>query len=349
MLKSALFTSCLFLSGQISADTFIDLYGDNSNHANQVLKKYSSEVKKLINNTNEIILMNDAKKQERELLNLAMKKKYLVERIKKNEHYAFVDFQTIYYPAERNYYTTIEVVRHDEKHRLHYIQQKINVSTNKTNQNDLIEQRIKFDKLEMHLLNENKLGPTDAICPVYHCVSGFNNPALQPYLKVFNEGAIKQKKLIKKTLSDDPNPERRAAAAFLVGHFKDPKEIIATLTSSINDRSEAVRNNVMRVMGQTIEKSHLFDIDANKVLPLIDSPYTTDRNKALFILSSAVKSEKNKKIILEKGKKRIVDILRLKQPNNHEFAYLILKEISGKNYSDTDIQSWQNWLNTVKV
>ncbi|STX52324.1 Uncharacterised protein [Legionella busanensis] len=349
MLKRALFTSCLFLSGQISADTFIDLYGDNSNHANQVLKKYSSELKKLINNTNQIILMNDAKKQERELLNLAMKKKYLVERIKKNEHYAFVDFQTIYYPAEKNYYTTIEVVRHDEKHRLHYVQPKINISKNKTNQNDLINKRIKFDQLEMRLLNENKLSPSDSTCPVYHCVSGFNNPSLQPYLNVFNKGAIKQKKLIKKTLTDDPNPERRAAAAFLVGHFKDPNEIITTLSSSINDRSETVRNNVMRVMGQTMAKSHLFDIDANKVLPLIDSPYTTDRNKALFILSSAAKSQNNKKIILEKGRKKLVAILQLKQPNNHEFAYLILKEISGKNYSDKDIQSWQNWLNTVKV
>ncbi|MGQ3889827.1 HEAT repeat domain-containing protein [Legionella sp. CNM-1927-20] len=349
MLKRALFTSCLFLSGEICADTFIDLYGDNSNHANQVLKKYSSEVKQLINSTNQIILMTDAKKQEREVLHLAMKKKYLIERIKKNEHYAFVDFQTIYYPAEKNYYTTIEVVRQDERHRLHYIQPKVNVSLNKTSQNDLIAKRIKFDQLEMRLLNENKIDLNDSTCPVYHCVSGFNNPALQPYLSVFNKGAIIQKELIKKTLTEDPNPERRAAAAFLVGHFKDPKEIIATLSAGINDRNETVRNNVMRVIGQTMEKTHFFDIDANKVLPLIDSPYTTDRNKALFILSSAVKSQKNKKIILEKGRKRLVNILRLKQPNNHEFAYLILKEISGKNYSDKDIQSWQEWLKSVKV
>ncbi|STX29681.1 Uncharacterised protein [Legionella beliardensis] len=342
MLKKFLCVSALVVSGTVSAANIVDLYGDNPNNADRVLRKYSHEVNQLMTSLTKTLLTKDLKKDEQDFLKLAIRKKNLTEKIKQNEGYAFVDLQTIYYPDDKNSYTTIEVVRHDEKERLHYVQPKVNIKLNQRDKHDLIAKRIEFDNIEMRLINENKLNPADP-CPVYHCVSGFTHAQLKPYLAIFNRGATTQKNFIIKTLKEDPNPERRAAAAFLVGHFKDPKEIISTLMPSVEDRSEGVRNNVMRVIAYTMQKAHISDINIDTILPLINSPYTTDRNKALSILSSAVKSTDGKKIILAKGKKRLVEILRLKQPNNHEFAYIILKEISGKNYSDTDIDAWQKW------
>ncbi|WP_419419200.1 HEAT repeat domain-containing protein [Legionella sp. D16C41] len=349
MLKKAVFTSILLFSGQISAETYIDLYGDSAQNAERILKKYSYEIKQLVEDVDKVVSMANEQKQEKEFIKVTAKKKSLVEKIKKNEHYSFVDFQTIYYPTTKNYYLTVEVVRNDEKQRLHYVSPKINIQTNKTTKKDLIAKRIKFDELEMRLMYEHKVDPNNSVCPVYHCVTNFNHPNLKPYLAVFNKGAMLQKDLIKKTLKEDPSPERRASAAFLVGHFKDPREIISTLSASINDRSEVVRNNVMRVIGSTMLKANISDIELNPVLSLIDSPYTTDRNKALVILSEAVKSDKNKKIILKSGGEKLINLLRLKQPNNHDMAYLTLKRISGKNYSDKDIDSWQAWLKTQNV
>ncbi|WP_332248013.1 HEAT repeat domain-containing protein [Legionella tunisiensis] len=63
------------------------------------------------------------------------------------------------------------------------------------------------------------------------------------------------------TLNNDPDPSRRAAAAFLMGHFKDPNEIISLLMVHVNDRDSGVRNNVMRVIAATMFKANIAPID----------------------------------------------------------------------------------------
>ena len=82
-------------------------------------------------------------------------------------------------------------------------------------------------------------------------------------------------------MNHDPIPDRRAAAVFLIGHFKDPKEIMSTLTPHVMDADSGVRNNVMRVIGMTMEKAHLTQIDLHPFLVLLQSPVESDRNKAL--------------------------------------------------------------------
>ena len=165
---------------------------------------------------------------------------------------------------------------------------------------------------------------------------------------MFNEGAVKEKTLILNTLKHDPNPERRAAAAFLVGHFQDPHEILSVLLPQVTDKDEDVRNNVMRVMGTTMMKAKISDINIEPILALLDSPSTTDRNKALIILLTAVESDAVKKQILQKGTNNLLAILRLEQPNNHDWAYHILKKISGKDFGETNLDAWRKWYSVTK-
>lgn len=347
MLKKIIITTCLALSTNTMATT-VDLYGDNPSHAAQVLRKYSQEVSQLIDTFNKEIAFAD-KEDKVKFAKLVEQKKNLINKIKNSEGYAFVDLQTVYYPDDKQGYTTIEVVRKDEKERLYYVHPKLTTKATVPVKHDLITKRLEFNQLEMKLLQANKLDPSDMSCPVYHCISGFNHPQLKPYLAVFNRGVAKHKELIINTLNSDVNPERRAAAAFLIGHFKDPQEIIKTLMPHIKDKDEGVRNDVMRVIAQTMAKAHITDIDVARVLPLINSPFTTDRNKALYILFSAIKSEKGKQLVLKQGRRNLVNLLRLKQPNNHEFAYLILKEISGKDYGEKNTAAWQSWADSLFV
>jgi hypothetical protein len=37
-------------------------------------------------------------------------------------------------------------------------------------------------------------------------------------------------------------------------------------------------------------------------------------------------------------------MLRLSQPNNHDFAYKILRTVSGKDYKARDYAAWEKWL-----
>ena len=185
-------------------------------------------------------------------------------------------------------------------------------------------------------------------CPVYHCALGFDAPELKPYLTVFNEGAILQRELILKTLKQDRDPQRRESAAMLVGHFENPRDIIQVMSAYIQDPNNGVRNNAMRVTAATMEKAKIYDVNLTPILEMLDSPVDTDRNKALYVLSVAVKDKANHAVILEKGAQHIIEMLALKQLNNHDIAHLVLKKISGKDLGAHNIVGWQRWLaNTV--
>ncbi|WP_019217962.1 hypothetical protein [Legionella tunisiensis] len=78
------------------------------------------------------------------------------------------------------------------------------------------------------------------------------------------------------------------------------------------------------------------------------SPKTTDRNKALSVLAKAAESRDDKNYY-SKGGDKLLAILKLKQPNNHEIAYIILKKISGKNFGENNIDAWKKWLESAQV
>lgn len=89
-------------------------------------------------------------------------------------------------------------------------------------------------------------------------------------------------------------------------------------------------------------------INVNPYINLLNSPYGTDRNKALAVLFNASKDPAAKTHIIQNAGHNLLKILELKQLNNHEDAYLLLKNISGKNYSEYDLNAWKNWLSSVQ-
>ena len=67
--------------------------------------------------------------------------------------------------------------------------------------------------------------------------------------------------------------------------------------------------------------------------------FCTDRNKALGILSEAVKSNAMKKIVMQQGGEKLINLLKLKQPNNHDLAYLTLKRISDQDFGEYNVSA----------
>ncbi|KTD61694.1 HEAT repeat domain-containing protein [Legionella spiritensis] len=346
-MKKLVFCLCIFISLHVNAKNIIDMYGSEPEQADKFIKKYGSQVgeieSQLLTKFKEIN-QDDKNGVNDQLEIILLKRNQLLEQIKKEGDFLFVNFNTIFYPDDENQYTTIEVVKRNDKKRLRFI----NTSAMAVYQpgNDLINTMIDFENLELQLMINKKLNSKQLSCPVFHCVSGFHHKKLKPYLKIFNDGAIKEKKLIVDTLNQDPDPERRAAAAFLMGHFKDPKEIISLLLPHVTDKNSKVRNNVIRVIGGTMSKSGIHDIDVNPFIELLDSPENTDRNKAFYVLLNAAESDKAKKLIIQKGGKKILKLLQLNQPNNHKLAYELLQKISSKNYDDGNVVAWENWLQT---
>lgn len=332
------------------AKPIVDLYGDESVKAAKILKKYSKRVSEIEVSFHNVLKSTETynkKNFEKEFL----KRNRLIAAIKNEGDYLDVDFGTIEY-VNKNHeyeYTTIEVVKKDQPKRLLFNNPMIKKPKYKP-KNDLINQMIEFGQIELKLFDAHQMesDPKKIVCPVYHCFLGFSHPQLKPYLKIFNTGVIKEKQLILDTLGNDPDPERRAAAAFLVGHFKDPNEIVTQLSSHLDDPDSMVRNNVLRVIGTTIKKAKMTQINAKPYLNLLESTKATDRNKALLILSTIVTSPQEKPIMIQNGGKNLISLLRLKQPINHDFAYQILKKLSGKDFGETNYAAWENWFESAK-
>lgn len=328
------------LSWGVWASEYIDVYGLETKEAHAVLQKYGAEVEKI-----ETQMLSEFQKgkawDEDKLARMVPKKLQLIDKIKKEGNYAFVDFQTVFYPSSHPY-TTIEIIKPVQLERMKFARSR--EKKDYVKKDDLVGRMIEFTQLTTKLmLNHEITGSSN--CPIYHCIADFDHPKLKPYLEPFNQGALKQKKFIVSTIQKDENPERRAAAAFLIGHLPNPKEIIQLLLPHVNDADGDVRNNVIRVIAVTMAQAHITHINTLPFLELLDSPQVTDRNKSLYVLQAAAESKKESQIILEKGADKLLALLQLHQPNNHGPAYEILKKISGRSFGEYDIDAWRSWLN----
>lgn len=342
MKKIIIAIAAIFATVSAWSAVIVDVFGVDRQTANSIQQKYAEQVSALEQSkTKEIYELSEEefeknKKQAEEVLRKHIE---LTNAIKEDYDLAFVDFHTIKYPQEDNLYTTIDVVTKDQPNRLKFVSK--DKVTNFPQKNDIIQKMIEFQEISMELAMNNPI--EDEKCEVHHCIASFSRPQLKPYLEMFNTAAKKDRKLILNTIKNDPDPERRGAAIFLVGHFKNPNKVIKVLTPQLDSNSIVVRNNAMRVIGATIASAKLTNIDAKPFIKQLNSPYVTDRNKALYVLYGLMNNAKPKQQILKNGREDLVKILYLKQPNNHDFAYQILKSVSGKDYAENNYKEWEAW------
>ncbi|MBA2653372.1 MAG: HEAT repeat domain-containing protein [Tatlockia sp.] len=337
MKKFVIFLLSYLISFSINAADIVDVFGTDPLKSEDIIKHYGTQIgniaRKLIAKTSPTTSDTDPD---------LFKRMQLIDKIKHDYGFAYVDFDTVFYP-NRDTYTTIEVVSKKDKDRLRFVN-KITRPLPYKPKHDLVDKMIEFQSTYGKLFFSSQLDLKDFECPFYHCLPGSRHPKLKDNFDLFNARAVKEKDLITSTIENDPNPERRASAVFLVGHFDDPKEIVSFLTKHIMDPDSVVRNAAMRVINETMNKANLHEMDVLPFLSLLDSPYDTDRNKALYILSDAATIEASKNLIIQHGKDRLISLLRLKQPNNHEASYALLKQISGKDFGSRNYEAWNQWF-----
>lgn len=333
-----------FLTPSYASHT-LDVYGLDDKRAAEIIKKYGTTILTMEKQLLQQVV--DGKENDKLTDELVEKRFNLMQKIKRDNHFLFVDFQTTSYSDRNLNCTTIEIIDKNQAQRLAFVDQL--KSPNKpVKKNDVIEKMEEYNEKSMMLFMRNQLKPPKKnFCPSYHCTFGFDHPQLKAYYPLFKQATVKQRSLILNTLNHDPNPSRRGAAAFLVGHFSNPHEIIKLLMPHIMDKDSGVRNNVIRVIGSVMHTAHIQDIDVKPFVKLLDSPYGADRNKSLNVLQEVAQSRQGKNYLLHYAKTQLVALLQLKQPNNHNMAYQILKTISAKQYADTDIAAWKKWQKTV--
>ena len=344
----------LIISTSLYAKNFpIDVYGTDSDTAEKIIRQVGPDLEIAgqyiyTQNTEDADQNTEVDKKIDQL-----KKKIIAEIYQIND-FAYVNISPIIY-HDLTMFITIDLIEKKDHKRLAYLtdfklkskRYNKNRQTDK-NINSLLAKWTAYEKLGFDLFLKGQ-NPTIKSCPAYHCLFGFDHPDLKRYQAIFKKEVTKNKKKLISILRTDPSEEKRKIAAFLLAHIKNGQELIEILTPSLSDPNAEVRNNVMRVLGEALNVIRPNNFDIDPIIKALDFPLTTDRNKALYIVSSLSNQPKYARYIAQHASVPLMASLRMKQPNLHNSAYVILQQISGKSYGERDYDTWQSWFNQQEM
>jgi hypothetical protein len=198
----------------------------------------------------------------------------------------------------------------------------------------------------LKMLMDGTVKPEKEPCPFWHCLT-FAHDSLLPYRDAFAKRVPTVWLELAAVLREDRRKDRRAAAAFLLAHIASGERVVELMLPSITDPNELVRNNAMRVLALIAEDHPAIAIPVAPILEALHFPATSDRNKASAILDSLTRRGLDPAMrdqLLAGAGEVLVDMLALRQPNNHDPAYRILKQLSGRDLGEHAIDAWRAWL-----
>lgn len=310
----------------------IDTFGSKRVSASVIEQQFGEQLNQL-----------SQEEQNRNYDKLALIKQRIESSIKNQYHFAYVKISLVtYFQPNPGKYITIDVVEpEDVASRMAFLPEPSGKFDDPNGLIALWEEYLQLG-IELHRLGQFEYPKT---CPAWHCIHGFENPKLVPYLKKFNDLVPLNESKLVTILSKDARPQFRANAAFLLAHIKNGKALIRYLLPIVCDPVDVVRNNAVRVLSEVAMKHPELHMPVEPILKVLNFPATTDRNKAGYALLSLSLIQENKLIIIRDAGKILIEMLKLKQPNNHDLAYSILKNLSGKTFGEHDYEAWENWLN----
>lgn len=313
----------MFISSS-KAGIQVDLFGDDSALGSSILKQYAPAFIKLEKNFLKQMQKYPEHAPQGVEEALLEARNRLCRQVQQAGHYAYVDYDEVSYFQDNSHYLTIEVIKPEDTHRLRWVSQSELSNIESHVEHDIIQSMQDYEEIGRRLLFSQQLDVNQITCSGYHCLFGFEHPALKPYREIFDQGIRQDKQKILDALNHDASNVRREYAALLVGEFDSAEEIIQTLMPYVNDPNAGVRNAVIRVIASTLQKSKLSHMDVMPFIRLLDSPYDTDRNKAMFALFFAAQDPELRKEIAEQAKPQLLALARLKQPNNRDVAKRLL-------------------------
>jgi hypothetical protein len=186
-------------------------------------------------------------------------------------------------------------------------------------------------------------------CPAHHCAFGFDHPKLRPYGELFSQKVPLRRVELVKVLNADRDPKKRAAAAYLLAHLTDAREVLSALLPRMRDPAASPRNSVLRVLGYMAEHGEGGSIPVAPVLPFLRSLTLTDRNKAVGIVAALSADKKKQRLLVRGAGCDLARLLELKQPNQVDFAREALVKLRGSDLESSTPEAWRSWLKTQGV
>lgn len=342
------FGTLLFLNKLYASPINLDIYGVDINMQNKIRTCCYNKIREYVQLQQQLNLAQKGN-SEQDLKRLQLIEKSIQKKINALDNFSTTKISTVYYPGDKTTYTTIDLVKASDAYRLpvssvRRIKKKIVKNEELTH---LFKVWDDYNKKNLKLMQNSNLDFKSKSCPVIHCIWGFDKNELLYEVPELKKGASKHKNQLVEIIEHSSNNSDREQAIFILAHISNYEELANFLMKFTNDADESVRNNAMRVLGAILAQHNVAGLDIERILKALDYPYVTDRNKAGYVLLNIVLKDKSSHpLVIKKSGKTLINLLKLNQPNNHEFAYRILQVLSSKNYSERDYKNWKKWLDS---
>ncbi|KTD37575.1 hypothetical protein Lmor_0438 [Legionella moravica] len=340
-----LLSSLIFILGNLNATpNNFDIYGVGPELQEQIFSKCKEEISEYDHLSQQIKL---SLKVDKRIIKRHEIETSIIKKVNTLGDFSVVGISTITYPQNQTTYSTLDIVQKNDASRLPKSPIQHEKKTIKKSEalKKLFQIWNNYINRTIILMNQNKFDMKVRSCPFIHCTWGFDKEELKNDAPELKAGSSKYKDQLIDIIKYSNNDEERGQAIFILANTDDYHEITQLMISLTNDPSELVRNNSMRVLGAILSKYDIHGLDIHNILLALNYPYVTDRNKAAYVLWDMVRKDKSiHRLVIKESGNTLINLLKLKQPNNHDYAFLILKEISHQNYSEHDFQRWQQWI-----
>jgi hypothetical protein len=179
-------------------------------------------------------------------------------------------------------------------------------------------------------------------CPGFYCLWGGVTPELDALQKKFIAGAASKERELRTVLAHDADPERRAAALFVLSYGPRGEKVVESALAALKDSSSVVRGAGLSVLADIVNHRKDLRVDVDLIIPLLDDPSGSVRGKTLGLLVPMVDEPSSRKKILAAAP-RLIQILKLTEPGSHDLAYTVLGQLSQKSFDRRDYASWEKW------
>lgn len=256
--------------------------------------------------------------------------------------FAWMDMAVVVYPRQDEWLVniTLDVVeRADSARRMAFSSPPTDTLPDP---GALLKTWKEYEAKAFGLLRAGELPSRVGPCSAHHCFLGFSHDSLAAYGELFSTEVPPRVDALTRVLRRDADPRKRKSAAYLLAHAKEAQEVVDALLPAISDPDDGVRNAVLRVFGALTDDPEL-DVPLDPFLRALDYPATTDRNKAGIVLLHLAERPAHRERILREAGPILLEMLALRQPNNHDPAIRILRRLSGKELDEWDVEAWRRW------
>jgi hypothetical protein len=317
----------------------IDVFGTRAFSAADVLRDYGPDIEAMVREEGAMMDGGAAAPE------LATQRRRVLDGLRRRGNFAYLDLSVTFSRANGQRFANamLDVVeRGDSARRLAFAPEPRDTVPDPAG---LVARWQAYQTELMQMFMQGKISPAQNDCPVVHCLSGYDT--LAAHSAAFARDVPPHRDAILRVLRRDHDPERRAAAAFLLGNLTDAQWVANALVPAVRDPAEDVRNNAMRVLMMLAQRKQPVAIPLDPLLAAIRYPGASDRNKAAYVLVGLANRPAYQPRILEDAGPVLLDMLELQQPNNHAPAYEILKKLSGRDFGERDYAAWRAWWRTA--